>query len=214
MSKFIDLTGQVYDRLTVVKRVCNSGESVQWLCKCICGNEKVVPTKRLRNHYTRSCGCYNSEKVIKKNTTHDMTGTVEYNVWLKMKARCTNSKNPSYINYGGRGITVCDHWLNSFDNFIADMGKRPSNKHGIDRIDNEKGYYASNCRWTTNRINSQNTRIAKYWIINGTRYDSLTHAAINLNVHVTVISRWCNGYVLKGVRIAPKTGCYSELKYQ
>jgi hypothetical protein len=90
-------------------------------------------------------------------TTH-RTKSLEYKVWIGMKQRCTNPKNPDFKDYGARGITMCQRWLDSFDDFVTDMGPRPSIKHSIDRIENHKGYEPGNCRWATNLEQSRNRR--------------------------------------------------------
>ena len=91
------------------------------------------------------------------NYSHGMTGTPEYRAWLHMKDRCFNPNNKQYLDWGGRGITVCDRWLN-FKNFLADMGLKPTSKHSIDRIDNDGNYSVENCKWSTNTEQHNNTR--------------------------------------------------------
>ena len=89
---------------------------------------------------------------------HGMTGTPEYRAWLHMKDRCFNPNNKQYLDWGGRGITVCDRWKNSFENFFADMGLKPTPKHSIDRIDNDGDYCPDNCRWSTSKDQNNNKR--------------------------------------------------------
>lgn len=96
--------------------------------------------------------------MIRHHERHGGTYLPEYKVWEKIKERCYNKKNKSYKNYGGRGILMCDEWRCSFANFYKDMGKRPSPKHQIDRIDNNMGYYKSNCRWVLPMVNQNNKR--------------------------------------------------------
>ena len=91
-------------------------------------------------------------------TTHRMTGTPEYIAWKHMKSRCFNFNHKRYLDWGGRGITVCDHWKNSFENFLADMGSRPTAKHSLDRINNDADYFPKNCRWATKAEQQNNTR--------------------------------------------------------
>lgn len=129
MSRFIDLIGKKFRRLIVIKRVDNDRQGrCRWLCKCDCGKETIVVGYNLRNNHTKSCGCLNIEH------GHVANGkmTITYQSWNHMKQRCTNPNNGHYKNYGGRGITVCGQWL-KFENFLDDMGERPSTGHSIDR---------------------------------------------------------------------------------
>lgn len=98
---------------------------------------------------------------MEKYVLHKLSRSREYQIWCDVKQRCSNIKNRSYKNYGGRGITVCDEWKESFLNFYRDMGPRPSKNHSIDRIDNEKGYFKENCRWASHTTQSNNKRIQK-----------------------------------------------------
>jgi hypothetical protein len=104
-----------------------------------------------------SCGCFQQEQLLKANTTHGMSKTPEFQVWAQMIDRCTNPNNRSFDHYGGRGIAVCDLWLNSFSNFIADMGRRPSPKHSLERRSNNGNYEPGNCYWATRLEQARNT---------------------------------------------------------
>lgn len=157
-----DLIGQKYNRLTVSARAPRKGRHHYWHCVCECGREVVVKQSHLRDGRTKSCGCFAKERVSATMRTHGETcgGTIatEYQIWHKMKDRCLNSDNPAYPNYGARGIKICDRWLATVENFIADMGRRPSPRHSLDRKDNDGNYCPSNCRWATRTEQSRNRR--------------------------------------------------------
>ena len=155
-----------FGRLVVVERaenkVSKSGKNIIcWLCFCDCGNMKIVLGGSLKAGKTISCGCYHKEIASKNLRTHGLKRHELYPSWLNLKQRCTNPNNPYYANYGGRGIVVCGRWMQSFENFLEDMGERPSDKHSIDRIDNDKGYFPENCRWATRSEQNMNTRNRK-----------------------------------------------------
>lgn len=147
-NRLNDLTHRVFGRLTVVKRGSNFKNVVGWECKCVCGNVKNVRASSLIKGWTTSCGCYHRDMMRETHSTHGMAGKPEYQAWNHMIQRCYNERTCNYSNYGGRGITVCTRWRTSFKNFLDDMGLKPSRKHSIDRIDNNKGYFKENCRWS------------------------------------------------------------------
>jgi hypothetical protein len=161
MPQFIDLTGEKYGRLTVIRRISTTGYGQpKWLCRCACGREAEVFGNALRAGRTHSCGCLQRETA----TSHGGTGTSEFNVWQMMWQRCTNAKQNSYPRYGGRGIRVCDRWL-SFDNFRSDMGPKPTPIHKLERVNNDGDYEPANCRWATpleQGRNKANNRILEY----------------------------------------------------
>lgn len=157
--KFIELTGQRFGRLVVLRREGKGpiGTGILWRCMCDCGNETIVSGGNLRSKHTQSCGCYHSEVIVK----HGQYLTSEYTAWYHMKQRCYNPKCKHFNHYGGRGITVCERWLENFSNFFADMGNKPTPAHSIDRINNELGYSPDNCRWADKKTQASNRRTTK-----------------------------------------------------
>lgn len=159
-NHFIDITGKRYGKLTVLrlsKKEHHSRNGLVWVCSCDCDPNKEIYIigNDLKYGNTSSCGCYRREKM----TIHGKTHTKIHKIWNSILQRCLNENNEFYEYYGGRGITVCDEWL-EFENFYRDMGDPPDGM-SIDRINNNKGYYKENCRWATREEQQRNTRRTK-----------------------------------------------------
>lgn len=175
MPKPLDLSGKIFGRLIVLERTKVAGaNNAMWLCRCDCGNETVAAAANLgRTKF--SCGCFKSESAraslrvnrLARDDLHGLSHTDEWKTWSKIRSGCYNPNIERYPYYGGKGIRVCDRWLNSFENFYSDMGRRPSKRHSIDRIDVDKDYEPSNCRWATPKEQARNTTRNAYVEIDG-----------------------------------------------
>ena len=163
MPAKIELVGKRFGKLVVVSQVgLDKWGQYLWDCKCDCGNDVKVTGGNLRNRKEKnSCGCVKTQRLKDTFTKHGHTvnkaPTREYRSWQGMKKRCLDSTHVYYHHYGGRGITICDRWLNSFENFLSDMGPRPP-KTTLDRIDVNWDYLPDNCRWATWQEQARNKR--------------------------------------------------------
>jgi hypothetical protein len=175
MGRAIRMEGRQFGRLTVIAEAGRDQRKVTWLCSCDCGATVVVRGTVLRNGHTRSCGCLKREltsrrftgnKTRRHHVVHGHTtgrrASREYKSWAAMKQRCQNSNHEHYPYYGGRGITVCQRWLGSFENFLEDMGPRPEGRT-LDRVDPNGHYEPDNCRWATPQEQRANRRPEGTW---------------------------------------------------
>lgn len=160
-----DLQGQTFGRLTVLNRVPANNKRTYWRCLCTCGAKVTVLSELLTNERTKSCGCLRRELGIvlgsnsrRHGEARDGKTTSEYRMWGSMISRCCNPNHPAFHNYGGRGIRVCDRWRNSYEAFLADVGRRPAPNLSIDRIDNDGDYEPGNVRWATMTRQNRNKR--------------------------------------------------------
>ena len=164
--------GEIFGSLVAIKKIPGSRERpTKWICKCECGTQNSYLSSSLRSKNTGSCGCRGSRATIgERSKTHGMSKQHVYGIWAGMHNRCYNKKVRGYHNYGGRGIYVCARWR-KFENFLADMGI-PEKGLSIERINNDKMYSPSNCKWATKREQMYNT----------TRSVKLTHDGLTLNL--------------------------------
>lgn len=171
--KFGRLTPIEYDHMEI--RGVNNSRFHFYKCICDCGNEKVVNKNYLLTGDTKSCGCLYIKKAKTMNKKYRNSGhRKEYNAWLDAKRRCYDKNNSQYCNYGGRGVKMSEDWTNDFDAFFDEIGKAPTPKHQLDRINNDKGYESGNVRWVTPSENLINRRKKEHW---GITYDGRSYYA-------------------------------------
>lgn len=172
---FCDMSGTKVERLTVIRRAENGKNGkARWECLCDCGNVVIVSGDKLRNGYTKSCGCMSHEALVKWSTKHGKRHSRLYGIWCGIKRRTTVEKCSQYDRYGGRGIVMFEDWYSDFEAFYEwSMSNGYRDDLSIDRIDNDGGYFPDNCRWTTRAVQANNTSRNRYITIDG-----VTHTLI------------------------------------
>ena len=186
-----DLEGMRFGRLLVIAYA--GPKPSKWLCRCDCGNEVVLKIGAF-SQGTQSCGCLQRESAAQINRTHGLAKTPEHVVWCSMNERCTNTNHNRYHRYGGRGITVCDRWRNSFEAFLEDMGPKPSPRHTIERIDNDGHYEPGNVRWATKKEQARNRRTTRLLEIRGHSRSVAEWSEMHGVPHATILERLKRGW--------------------
>ena len=188
--RFIDMTGQSIGGQCVIgcAGLDAHGQAV-WSVRCVCGSERTVTGGKLRRGEAGSCGCMKPGRLRVAHTHHGDAAngqlTPEYRSWSNMIDRCERESSKSWNDYGGRGINVCQRWRESFAAFLEDMGRKPTPKHSIDRIDNERGYEPDNCRWATRLEQARNKRGIRFVHL----YDEAARNGVNKRALMSRIYR-------------------------
>lgn len=170
--------------------------------KCHCGNEWITRIRSVNSGQAKSCGCLQKAAVAetgRNNSTHGKSTTPEYYVYQTMIQRCTNPNNDQYKDYGGRGIKICDRWLESFENYYEDMGDRPSPELTVDREDNDLDYCKENCVWATQQEQASHKRNSSYIEYNGVIRTISEWARVTGIKRKTIEQRWKKGWSAKEV---------------
>lgn len=203
MGRFQDLTGMRFGRLTVIERaengVCCGKPTVRWLCKCDCGNMITTEGHSLKRGRTKSCGCLNREVQKREAKTraikHGGSRTRIYHIYNHMKARCLNENNPKYKNYGGRGIKICDEWLEDFSSFQNwSLSNGYDDSLSIDRIDVDGDYCPENCRWADSYMQANNKTTTVRITVDGETHSVSEWMRITGARRDTIMRRMRNGY--------------------
>lgn len=220
-KKLIDLTGQRFGRLTVVSRAeskvnKNGSKTTMWNVVCDCGQHRIVQSSNLLTGHTISCGCYGNNILGNHNRTHGFSDSRLYGVWIGMKNRCYNEAAPKFNRYGGRGITICDEWLceHGFENFrewAYTNGydeNAPKGECTIDRINNNKGYEPSNCRWANPHNQANNRRTNHLYELDG-EWLNISQIAERFNLPYDFLYRRIHdcGWNVKDAIEKPKKQC-------
>ncbi len=206
-----DLTGKKYGKLVVLSLSPERGKNrgTKWICRCECGNEIIVWGGNLKKENRhKSCGC----DYIGPATTHGMSSNRIFKIWIGIKTRCYNKNYANYKNYGGRGIKMCDSWLNSFENFYEDMKHGYEDDLQIDRIDNNKDYELSNCHWTTQLEQANNKRNNRIFKIDGVE-KTMAQWARHFNIKYRIVmDRIYSGWDELEALTTPKGRFYNDEK--
>ena len=207
-SHFLDISGRRFGRLLVIKNVGKDKfGNYKWLCKCDCGNEKIVTGNCLCSGMTSSCGCFRIENTIKAKTTHGLSKTRLYDTWGKIVQRCTNERNNHYKDYGGRGIKICDEWRRNFELFYEwSMNNGYRDDLTIDRINNDGNYEPDNCRWVDYNVQANNRRNNHYVEYEGRRYTVKELDRLLCNGAGLIARRLYKGWTMEEALTIPKGG--------
>lgn len=211
--KKLNLIGEKFNRLLVLSEMPIRNMKTYWKCKCDCGNIITVQGSALTTDQTQSCECLQKERASVASFKHKLTQSTEYYSWTNMKTRCLNPNSQDYADYGGRGIRICETWKDDFLKFLSDMGKKPSKKHSLDRIDVNGNYCPENCRWAIPFVQTRNKRSNRWLEHNGLKmilqdwaeYFGIDQGNLSVSLKRKSITELYNFYYKKyGMLPAPK----------
>lgn len=204
-----------YGKLRFVRECGRSSDKhILWVMVCDCGGQRIVAATRARNGNIYQCVSCSRKEHGKFKTTHGMRKSSTYCTWQSIKDRCLRTTSKDYARYGGKGITMCKEWADSFECFLSDMGEKPKGC-SIDRIDNTKGYSKENCRWATSSEQQRNKRNSRTWLIKGMVFETLSEAANHFGVTEITVRRWVVGAfdARRNTFTEPRDDCKQFYKY-
>lgn len=194
MPRKVNILGTRFYRLCVIEEMeADHRGEIQWKCLCDCGVETIVTGYNLRSRNTKSCGCYNIDRIVKRSKQHGMYKTRIYKIWVGVTKRCTNPNMTSYADYGGRGIKVCERW-SKFENFYEDMKDGYADNLSLERKNPNGDYEKSNCKWATMKEQARNKRNSKYIELGDKALTAAEWAEISGTMSSTIIWRVKNGW--------------------
>lgn len=203
-ERFIDLTGKKFNMLTAIRiHSKDKYNHANWLCKCDCGNETIVAGSNLRSGQAVSCGCYKKERMGNLNKSHNLKYTRIYNIWARMKQRCNNNKDPGYKHYGGRGIKVCGEWQEFKPFYDWSMANGYTEELTLDRINVNRNYEPSNCRWVDMKTQANNKTNTIYWEYNNETHTISEWADILDTTYNTLWQRKLRGWSVEQILSKP-----------
>jgi len=193
-----------YGRLSIIEEVAGTPFSREFLCACDCGKTIVVSLNRLLSGNTKSCGCLKRDRNKRVFTKHGFSGTRLYRTWASMKDRCFREKCPAYKNYGGRGITICEEWMEFQPFYNWAMANGYQDNLTIERTDNDRDYYPENCRWIPKEDQPKNRRTLNVISFNG-QTKSLSNWALKIGLSRSALKdRFKNGWSIEKALTTPK----------
>ena len=205
-----EMVGKRYGYLTVLhiaEKKDKSGRKYL-VCKCDCGNVKIIAAGHVRSGASKSCGCKGKEAVIKRCTTHGKSNSRLFTIWQGIKRRCNNQNDQSFDHYGGRGISMCKEWSDDFQSFYEwSMSNGYSDDLTIDRIDVNGNYEPSNCRWATRKTQSRNKRNNHFVSINGVNQCISDWCKVSPVSMTTIYQRIRNGWDIEKAILLPNQRC-------
>jgi len=209
MSHVVDITGQRFGRLVVLRRSANQfgTTNAHWICRCDCGGQVIVSRPNLKSGHTKSCNCLQRENQKTGSIRHGESKSPEYHAWIEMLTRCYNTNRSTHDRWGGRGIRVCDQWRDSFETFLRDVGRKPTPGHSLDRYPNPDGNYEpGNTRWATPEEQARNRRSNLRLTLNGITKILVEWVAESGLPYGAVYSRLARGWTLEDALSRPLRG--------